>query len=66
MQRRFDKHAWTEDNPIHMLELVVKEANTTQESLHFNHEYDIPDCWITLYRKLRGGTHAGHTHLATS
>ena len=53
------------------MELVVKEAiciRTTPENSHFNRDggYDIPDCWIATYRKLRGGTHAGHTHPTTS
>ena len=53
------------------MELVVKEAiciRTTPESLHFNHDggYDIPDCWITTYQKLKGGTCTGRTHPTTS
>ena len=53
------------------MELVVKETiciRTTPESSHFNRDgdYNIPDCWITAYRKLRGGTSTGHTHPTTS
>ena len=53
------------------MELVVKEAICiwmTPESLHFNRNgrYNISDCWIAKYRKLRGGTHTGCTHLTTS
>ena len=49
------------------MELVVKEAickPTTPASSHFSHNgvYDIPSYWITTYKKLRGGTQAGHTH----
>ena len=50
---------------------VMKEAiciRTTPESSHFNCDgrYDIPDCWIATYRKLRGETRAGRTYPATS
>ena len=40
----------------------------TPESSHLNRNggYDIPDCWITMYKKLGGGTHVGHTHLTAS
>ena len=48
------------------MELVVKEAiciRTAPESSHFNRDggYDIPDCWITTYRKLESGTRAGRS-----
>ena len=50
---------------------IVKEAIciwTTPESSHFNCNsgYDISDCWITTYWKLRGGTRASHIHPSTS
>ena len=53
------------------MELVVKEGiciRTTPESSHFNRDgrYNTPDCWIATYRKLKGGTHAGCTHLRAS
>ena len=53
------------------MELVVKEAiriKMTPESSHFNHNggYDIPDCWITMYQKLKGGTRAGRANPTTS
>ena len=43
------------------MELVIKEAlciRMTPESSYFNRDdgYDIPHCWITTYKKLRGGT----------
>ena len=28
--------------------------------------YNIPDCWIATYKKLRGGAHTGHIHPTTS
>ena len=48
------------------MELVVKEAiciRTAPESSHFNRDggYDIPDCWIATYRKLKSGTRAGRS-----
>ena len=68
----------TDDHPIHWgdtrilqlaswtMELVIKEAICIQltESLYFNCDSscDIPDCWIAMYRKLRGGTRTGHIH----
>ena len=53
------------------MELVLKEATcirTTPESSYFNRDsgYNIPDCWITMYRKLRHGTRMSCTHLTTS
>ena len=52
------------------MKLVIKEAictQTTPESSHFNCDggYDIPDCRIDIYRKLRVGTHVGRIHLTT-
>ena len=52
-------------------ELVVKEAlciQTTPESSYFNRNggYDIPNCWIAMFKKLRSGTCAGRTHPTTS
>ena len=49
------------------MQLVVKEAiciQTAPESSHFNHHsgYNIPDCWITTYKKLKGGAHEGRIH----
>ena len=51
------------------MELVVKEAiciRTTPEHslLNCDNGYNIPNCWIATYTKLRGGTRVGHTHLA--
>ena len=48
------------------MELVIKEAiyiQTTLESSYFNCDggYNVPDCWIATYKKLRAGTHAGRT-----
>ena len=53
------------------MELVVKEAiciRMTPDSSYFNRDggYNIPDCWIATYKKLRGGTCVGCTHLAAS
>ena len=53
------------------MELVVKEAIciwTAPESSRFNRDggYDIPNCWITTYRKLKSGTRAGRSHPTTS
>ena len=44
--------------------LIMKETiciQMTPESLHFNGNvgYNIPDCWITMYKKLRDGACTG-------
>ena len=42
------------------MELVMKEAlsiRTTPEDARFNRDngYELPDCWIATYKKLKGG-----------
>ena len=52
------------------MELVMKEAlsiRTAPEDSHFNRDsgYELPDCWIATYRKLKGRaslSSARHTH----
>ena len=49
------------------MELVMKGAICIQrapESLHSPHNsgYDIPDCWITKYKKIRGEVRVGCVH----
>ena len=44
----------------HTMELVMKEAlsiRTTPKDVHFNRDsgYELPDCWITTFKKLHGG-----------
>ena len=53
------------------MRLVVKEAiciRAEAESLHFNRDgdYNIPDCWIATYKKLRYGADTGCIHPITS
>ena len=54
------------------MELVLKESlsiHMTPEDTHFNQdsEYELPDCWIATYKKLKGGAslssaHGAHTN----
>ena len=49
----------------HTMELVMKEAlciQSTPTDSRFNRDggYELPDCWFTLNRKLRGGAIIGH------
>ena len=51
------------------MELVMKEAlsiRTTPEDARFNRDsgYELPDCWIATYRKLKGGASLSSAHRA--
>ena len=56
------------------MELVMKEAlsiRTAPDDSHFNRDsgYELPDCWIATYRKLKGGaslSSARHTYTRTN
>ena len=49
------------------MELVMKESlsiRTKPESERFNRDngFELPDCWIATYKKLRGGASMRLTH----
>ena len=49
------------------MELVMKESlsiRTKPESERFNRDsgFELPDCWIATYKKLRGGASMRTTH----
>ncbi len=67
------KHTWTNDHPINWaktkraMELVLKESlsiRTTPEDTCFNRDsgYELPDCWIAMYKKLKGGASLSSAH----
>ena len=49
------------------MELVLKESLsicTTPEDARFNRDggYELPDCWIATYKKLKGGASLSSAH----
>ena len=67
------EHAWTNDHPINWaetkilqranwaMELVLKESfsiRMTPEDMRFN----LPNCWIGTYKKLKGGANLSSRH----
>ena len=49
------------------MELVLKESlsiRTTPEDTRFNRDsgYELPDCWIATYKKLKGGASLSSAH----
>ena len=64
---------WAETNILQRanraMELVLKESlsiRTTPEDAHFNRDrgYELPDCWIATYKKLKGGASLSSAHSA--
>ena len=52
------------------MELVMKEAlsiSTTPEDARFNRDnvYELPDCWIATFKKLKGGASLSNAHRIT-
>ena len=53
------------------MEIVLKELlsiRMTPENARFNRDsgYELPDCWIATYKKLRGGASLSSTHTHTN
>ena len=53
------------------MELVLKESlsiRTTPEDARFNRDsgYELPDCWIATYKKLKGGASLSSAHSAST
>ena len=53
------------------MELVMKEVlsiRTTPEDTRFNRDngYELPDCWIATFKKLKGGASLSHAAMRTN